>query len=460
MAAKHGTYLTELRIRNIKSFKGERRLNLCGERGSPSRWTLILGDNGVGKTTLLQCLGHLAPFRNSLEESETKSKKKQKFFIEPTGSENVKVIEELARTGEHDHELAASFVAGAVLDQPIGGKAKRFETSIHFTRKLNRATGKLTTETFQASNAPDVVGQDTLVLGYGAGRKRGKGTLDSVSAAGPLESLFEEDAPLCDAEELIQQLDYAALRRKTQRARRHYQVMVQMIAELLPDVGDPKNIIVHGPSPLTPSGKSGVHAKTPYGEVPIEKLSFGYQTMTAWLADIGWRLFRHYPESLNPLCEPAIVLVDEIDLHLHPRWQRQLHDRLEQHFPAVQFIATAHSPLMAQAFISGNLAVVHQVGDHADVENDPTVVAGWRIDEVITSELFGLASPYSPDIEALLVEQRELVAKGDRSRTEEARLKEITRALLDVPKERLPEDNKAMDIIRRAAALLDSNRPA
>lgn len=455
---KRGTYLTELRIQNIKSFKGERRLSLCDAAGNLSRWTLILGDNGVGKTTLLQCLAHLAPFRNSLDEDEakpaggkTKRAKPQKFFLEPTGSESVRVIEELARNGEQTIKLAASFVAQGVLDRPVTKESKSFDTSIALTRRASK------TLTFNASSSRDVVGRDTLVLGYGAGRKRGKGTLDSLAAAGPLDSLFSEDALLCDAEELIQQLDYAALRRKTARAKRQHEVMVRMIAELLPDVGEPSNIVVHGPSPLTAGGKTGVHAKTPYGEVPLEKLSFGYQTMTAWLADIGWRLFRHYPDSANPLCEPAIVLVDEIDLHLHPRWQRQLHDRLEQHFPAVQFVATAHSPLMAQAFISGNLAVVRRDGDHVDVLNEPNVVAGWRLDEVITSELFGLQSPYSPDVEKLLVDQAALVAKPGRSAADEALLAELTGRVLDLPKERLPEDNRAMDIIRRAAAALQPN---
>ncbi len=71
-----------------------------------------------------------------------------------------------------------------------------------------------------------------------------------------------------------------------------------------------------------------MHAITPYGEIPFNDLSFGYQTTAAWLADIAYRLLRQYPDSNNPLLMPAIVLVDEIDLHLHPNWQRQLRDKL------------------------------------------------------------------------------------------------------------------------------------
>ena len=86
---------------------------------------------------------------------------------------------------------------------------------------------------------------------------------------------------------------------------------------------------------------------TPYGSVPLTGLSLGYQTTLAWirltLASGGSMI--GYPESSNPLAEPAIVLIDEIDLHLHPRWQRQIVKYLTQHFPQTQFIATAHSPL-------------------------------------------------------------------------------------------------------------------
>src|SRR5207247_817848 len=134
----------------------------------------------------------------------------------------------------------------------------------------------------------------------------------------------------------------------------------------------------------------GVGVSTKDGEVPLRQLSYGYQTMMAWAFDIGWRLFRHYPDASSPLQQPAIVLIDEIDLHLHPRWQRDIRARLSIHFPNVQFIATAHSPLIAQAFLDANLAVVVRDGDHSVIENDPVKVDNWRVDQILTSELFGL----------------------------------------------------------------------
>ena len=57
---------------------------------------------------------------------------------------------------------------------------------------------------------------------------------------------------------------------------------------------------------------------------PLSGLSLGYQTTLTWIIDLALRLYDRYPDSSNPLVEPGIVLIDNIDLHLHPRWQRRM----------------------------------------------------------------------------------------------------------------------------------------
>jgi predicted ATPase len=54
-------YFTHLVIENVRSFGQRQELDLADESGKPAQWTLIVGDNGVGKTTLLQCLAHMKP---------------------------------------------------------------------------------------------------------------------------------------------------------------------------------------------------------------------------------------------------------------------------------------------------------------------------------------------------------------------------------------------------------------
>ena len=381
------TYLTKLVVQNAKSFKGRHELDLCGPDGQPSRWTLILGENGVGKTTLLQCIAATAPHKNAESKSGGTEAKKE-FVLEAIGVIDDSVVKLLARDSNSEFAILSTYAMNTHLaGQPNvrpNVKPETFNVGIKFSSARKR-------EPFKAINAEYAVGAEPLVLSYGAGRKMGTGNLDVEPPDAEAGALFSDERELVDAEELIQQLDYSAVKRRTKLASQQRDTFLAMLARLLPDVESAGNFVMYGPSPIGRQGKSGVHVRVPYGEVPLRQLSFGYQTMTAWLADIAWKLFRHYPDSANPLGEPAIVLVDEIDLHLHPRWQREIQKLLAEHFPAVQFVATAHSPLMAQAAMGLNLAVVQRDGDTACIHNDPSVIDNWRIDQVVTSDQIGRA---------------------------------------------------------------------
>ena len=192
--------------------------------------------------------------------------------------------------------------------------------------------------------------------------------------------MFDSSTELVDAEEILQQLDYSQYK-NVRRAKSRLKRLKAALATILPDIGSPKNIEIH-PRTIGLKGKKGVYARTPSGFVPFSNLSLGYQTVSAWTIDIALRLFQEYPDSAKPLSEPAIVLIDEIDLHLHPKWQRKIRKDLSEYFPNVQFIATAHSPLMAQTYLDANLAVIRlehrpeHSSEHrqAVIINDPLVV--------------------------------------------------------------------------------------
>ncbi|WOH82141.1 AAA family ATPase [Bradyrhizobium sp. BEA-2-5] len=468
-ASKSATYVIELNLRSVKSFAGKHTLNLRDSKGGPARWTLILGENGVGKTTLLECITQLTPVFNS---DDRQSSKDPKMFVEPrmAQAENP-VFENLARNGDVECEVKAKFAIAVTLDQRMTSP-KSVETSILFSRRSGR------TERIDSSSWPRKPKgwprvergvkqsvwknfskfQEPLILAYGAGRHMGVDNLDFGRAPLATDSLLKGAGELFDAEQLLLQIDYAstASGKKANEAKRQKKIFLEMIASLLPEVDDAANIRIYRPGPLGTDGKSGAYVKTLDGEVRLRQLSHGYQTMIAWLVDIGWRLFQRYPESNNPLSEPAIVLVDEIDLHLHPRWQRQLKDRLTKHFPNVQFIATAHSPLMAQSFLNANLAVVMREGDHSIIENDPTVVANWRLDQIVTSDLFGLESFWPPAIEELFEEQQRLTSKRRKTSREKMRLREIEEEMLNLPTETNPDDEEAIRIVREVAATLKS----
>jgi predicted ATP-binding protein involved in virulence len=444
---KPSTYLTRLVVQNAKSFRGRHELSLSDALGRPSRWTLILGENGVGKTTLLQCIAAGAPHRNARSVGKGPNAK-LKFFLEAVGVIDGAVVQRLSRDSGSEFAILSTYASNAHLTTGTGTgpKPKTFEVGFRFSSGKGEDSFRLIT-----ANEPDL--PEPLVLSYGAGRKMGTLNLDHDAPNLMEGALFSDERELVDAEELIQQLDYAALKQRTPQAKQQRDTFLAMLAELLPDVQSAKNFVMYGPSPIGAQARIGVHVRVPYGEVPLRQLSFGYQTMTAWLADIAWQLFRHYPKSKHPLGEPAIVLVDEIDLHLHPSWQRELQKLLADHFPAVQFIATAHSPLMAQAAMGLNLAVVMRDGDTAHIHNEPAVVDNWRIDQVVTSELFGIV-PWSPEVQAKLDEQARLVQKKKRTAADNRRLEELERFASSLPTGLPPALDSAMDIIKRAAAAI------
>lgn len=90
---------------------------------------------------------------------------------------------------------------------------------------------------------------------------------------------------------------------------------------------------------------------------PFGRLSAGQRNMLALAGDLAMRISRLNPHLEDRALDetPGVVLIDEIDLHLHPSWQRHIVDDLRRTFPKVQFIATTHSPFIVQSLQAGEL---------------------------------------------------------------------------------------------------------
>jgi predicted ATP-binding protein involved in virulence len=83
-------------------------------------------------------------------------------------------------------------------------------------------------------------------------------------------------------------------------------------------------------------------------EFDVQQLSDGYQTMIGLTLDLCSRFATANPQLSNPLEAEAIVLIDEVDLHLHPRWQMRVVQDLLRTFSNTQFILTTHSPVVLE----------------------------------------------------------------------------------------------------------------
>lgn len=439
-------YFTRLELANIRSFGEPQFLDLLSENHRPAQWTLILGENGIGKTTLLQCLTRMRPQFNPTD----KDPKAKPLEPELNQEEDNDELKALARSGtDKSARLDAQLIVGATFDGS-GKRPKRpLTTYLEIVRSKGRIRDVLAGGSFKGRPV------DPLVLAYGAGRHMGVGNLEKASSIGPTDSLFDPTAELIDTEEALYQLDYARLKRR-KNAGAKLSALKALLADILPSVDRPDDIDIRGPRLSgAKEEEGGVWVKTPFGEVPLARLSLGYQTVMAWTTDIAWRMLDHYGDHSRPFCEPAIIIVDEIDLHLHPQWQRTIRKHLTTHFPAAQFIVTAHSPLMAQDALDTNLAVIHHDSGEATITSDPAVVKSWRLDQILTSELFGIESARPPKIEAKMRRRTELAQKLKLSPDERVELDNLNKVAHSLPTAEIAEDQSAMDIIRQAAAMLE-----
>lgn len=446
-AGSQHTYFSKLRIRNVRSFAGWQELDLT-TGGKPAQWTLIVGDNGLGKTTLLQCLASMRPVATVANDAAG---------TEPDGVEPALALRaddelfSMARVGETEAELVAEFTSGNFSGPKRAVKTYSLEASI----KVDDTDLIDLKCPFLEMGSPF----EPLVITYGAARHQRYGTsVGRTSLPDAAESIYDASIELADPVEILEGLDYSAAKRQP-GARDLLKRIKVALAQVIPGIARPTSIKLYGPAPPgSKTRKRGVQVETVFGEVPFRSLSLGYQTMTAWMIDLSWRLYQHYPLSPNPLREPAIVLIDELDLHLHPRWQRQLRQTIVETFPKIQFIATAHSPVLAQTYLGMNLAIVREENGRAVIESDPAVAKTWRLDEVITSALYEVDSAYSPEIAAGLKRRIDLRRKSRLEPSEKSELAGLDSLVESMAPKVGPDDESAMALIRDAAALI-GNRP-
>lgn len=447
-------YFLSLTVENIRCFGEAQMLDLSDGEGRPARWTVLLGDNGVGKTTLLECLALLQPVPFTSEGYVNRALPR---ITHP--SYGALTWLSYFRHGSRER----SYVHAACGAPPAPSSIR---SEVFYGRALSTCGGGGTTGVLWAEAVPSgtgvssrhhTVGYNQLAglvcYGYGASRRPGTATLSRGDLQDTCASLFSAEAPLISAEEWLLRAEHKAMYEaasSNSQARQQSQAqrdrVTGMLVDFLPDVED-----VHFVDVGETVAEYICLVQTPYGTVRMSALSLGYRTTIAWMVDLAGRLSERYHDSPNPIAGPAVALVDEIDLHMHPKWQRDIMRYLTDRFPNTQFIVTAHSPLVVQAAEGANVAVLRREGDHVLIENDPEIVKGWRIDQVLTSDLFDLESARPPSVEAVLAERRKLLAKPKLTSKDKARLLELEAQIGQLPTAETPEGREAMGIILRAA---------
>ena len=375
-------YIDSIEMKNFRTFKRVQTSFLHpgtnslpkAERPDLINMNLVLGGNGSGKTTLLKgiaiaALGPAAPVSGLFP-----------YHL---------VRRELGQTGMRTALIKANFTPN-LQDREDGsrGDVDRIQSSIKI-----QCRGDL--EQFVWMRPDDNLWQPIFsgasdaffFVGYGASRRVEKtGRVDEGSRrasafvrARRITSLFEETYSLIPLSHWLPRYEAANPGRFVQ--------VRNLINRLL------------GPARYQFTGDmaAGEYVfKHKNARVPFPALSDGYRALIGWIGDLLYYICETCPAGRKLTDNQGIVMIDEVDLHIHPEWQMRLLPRLAKQLPKVQFIVTSHSPLLVGSLNWRNIIVARQRRDGSSfLEQMEVGVSKMDADQILLTELFGLESTRS-----------------------------------------------------------------
>ncbi|OQR63513.1 AAA family ATPase [Streptomyces maremycinicus] len=390
-------YVTRVQLTNIKGFSGKRvvDLTLPGRSG----WTVLAGRNSSGKSTVLQAialaLGGPTVARTLVPDFTgwiTTGAKKGEVEVHVTSQSGLDAFVEPGNTPQDEISLGLQWTRPAEQD--------------HVQRRvMDTLTGKGKSGA-RGPWADNPIGW--FCAGYGPFRRLTGGSSEAQrlmanqGPSGRLATLFHEDASLAEGVAWLVDLRLRSYEENTERgvAGPLLATVLELLRDgLLPDRYQIKRVTADGLW-VVEDGREGP-------QFPLKEMSDGYRTVAALVLDIVRQIHGVYgyldiasaAGGGTAITQPGVVLIDEVDAHLHVTWQRKIGGWLQEHFPNIQFIVTSHSPYICQAADEGGLIRLPGI----DEQQAPQVVAEdlyRRVvygsgDDAVLSELFGLETPYS-----------------------------------------------------------------
>jgi uncharacterized protein (TIGR02646 family) len=326
-------------------------------------WLMLLGENGLGKSTVLQavCLALLDEKTREglgLDASDFVRSGTRRASVKVHLSGTPEPIELIARKGQRNFEGGSSLKA--------------------------------------------------LLLGYGATRllptpkhPAKESTAQDVTR---VENLFDPFTPIGDSTAWLLGLE-----------QRRFDEVALGLRQLLMLGDDERLVRDHRNGRVLSQGRGA--------RVQLEVLSAGYQSVIALATDV-MKVVLSVWES--PTVAEGIVVVDELGAHLHPRWRMRIVEALRTVFPRMQVIASTHDPLCLRGLGDGEVVVLRRNSEGRVVAlDDLPPPNSMRVDQLLSSEHFGLGSTVDPALDELFAEYYLLKAKRRPDAREKSRLDEL-----------------------------------
>jgi hypothetical protein len=377
--------------------------------GSLAGWTVLAGRNGSGKTSLLRAvalaIGGPGVARNLVSDFASWAS---------VGKRQAIAAVEMAYDPDVDR-----FMPGG---RPSGDT---FWSGLSWDVSEDDRVGMRDRQPSIRESIPSGVDWTTPVGGpwrdnpagwfcaaYGPFRRLAGGSGDAqrlMLSRGPaarMASLFHEDASLAEGVSWLIEQHLRSLEKRA-GAEQLKKVALAVLGDgLLPDGYTIEDV-----------NSDGLWVERAGHRFPLREMSDGYRTVAALVVDLLKQVYEAYGrldhetvDGRTTVLAPGVVIIDEVDAHLHVSWQKRIGGWLKRHFPQTQFIVTTHSPYICQA--ADERGLIRLPGP--DEDNPPQIVEQdlyERIvygsgDDAVISELFGLDTPYSDQAVQL---RRELV---------------------------------------------------
>lgn len=363
-------------------------------------WHVLIGDNGSGKSTVLRSIAlslvgpkHFAGLRQNAQSWLT--------------------------TNTAQGSITLYLQPHAIDDYAGRGKTgnKPLSAGIAFKKGSNEVDEKKITATLSPDRHIWGGGRGWFSAAYGPFRRFYGASQDAIrlmlnnpKIAAHL-SVFDEAVALSESIEWLQRLNYQVLEKRPEGEILHKIRRFINQEDFLPHRAQLKSI-----------SSDGVFFEDANGhEITVDEMSDGYRSILSMTFDIIRQLQSTYQtddifnDELTEVKLPGVILIDEIDAHLHPTWQKRVGHWFRKHFPHMQFIVTTHSPLVCQASEVGSIWKLPRPGSHEKCErvsgNELERLLYGDILEAYSTQLFELHETRSDKGNALLHELAELNIK-------------------------------------------------
>ncbi|GAB4193995.1 MAG: AAA family ATPase [Roseiflexaceae bacterium] len=393
-------YIDKISLRNIRGFESL-DFHLARPDNSYAGLTVITGDNGSGKSTLLKAIAVCLIGR---ETARTLQGSFNGWIRRGIEADEASIELDIVRVEKDDELINAGrkpqkhFPAKMTLKN--GGRETTLSEAIP-SRKQNLKSYQTPERTIWSSDA-----DGWFSCGYGPFRRIFGASSEATrimtyTATARFATMFDEAASLYETDRWLRELDHKA-REGSQSEQGQRQRLIDLLNnDLMPNYITVDNV-----------NSDGIWLKD-RNDVKLgwKDMSDGYRTVIALLTDI----IRHLTDIYNDediisrdqqgylyVNRSGVVLIDELDAHLHPEWQREIGFWLKRHFPKIQFIVTTHSPLICQAADPNGLFVLPEPGSEEEpralTATEYQKIIASRPDTILLTPAFDLQNTRSPEV--------------------------------------------------------------